>query len=103
GRASGTAWRRRGSGGCRGVRGAAAAAVLDRLPDPRQRQRGRGRGPGDLAALPRERHGADLAEVLPVGGGDPAVDRRAAVGAGATGVVRRTGAAPAAAPLTPTQ
>ena len=35
----------------RGVRGAAAAAVLDRLPDPRQRERGRGRGPGDLAAL----------------------------------------------------
>ena len=35
----------------RGVRGAAAAPVRDRLPDPRQRGRGGGRGPGDLAAL----------------------------------------------------
>ena len=49
GRASRKSWREQG----RGVRGAAAAAVLDRLPDPRQRERGRGRGPGDLAALRR--------------------------------------------------
>ncbi|MEV5086047.1 hypothetical protein AB0K74_47770, partial [Streptomyces sp. NPDC056159] len=35
----------------RGVRGIAAAAVLDRLPAPGQRERGRGHGPGDLAAL----------------------------------------------------
>ncbi len=35
----------------RGVRAAAAAAVLDRVPHPGQRERGRGRGPGDVAAV----------------------------------------------------
>ena len=73
----------------RGVRGAAAAAVRDRLPDPRQRGRGRGRGPGDLAALRGLADPAHVDQGLPLGRGHPGLDRRAALGARPTGDLRR--------------
>src|SRR5690606_29899708 len=73
----------------RGVRGAAAAAVLDRLPDPGQRERGRGRGAGGVAALRRLGDPPRLHQGVPVRDGDPDRDRRAALRAGAPGGVRR--------------
>src|SRR5690606_37428401 len=73
----------------RAVRAAAPAAVLHRLPDAGERHRGRGRGPGDLGALPDARGGPELPQGVPLGGGDPDLDRRAAVGPGAAGAVRR--------------
>ncbi len=73
----------------RGVRGAAAAPVRDRLPDPRQRGRGRGRGPGDLAALRVLPDPAHVDQGVPLGRGHAGLDRRAALGARPAGDVRR--------------
>ena len=73
----------------RGVRGAAAAAVRDRLPDPRQRGRGGGRGPGDLAALRVLPDPAHVDQGVPLGRGHADLDRRAALGARPAGGVRR--------------
>src|SRR5215207_2838360 len=73
----------------RGVRGAAATAVRDRLPDPRQRGRGRGRGPGDLAALRGLPDTTHVDQGLPLGRGDPGLNRRAALGTRLAGGLRR--------------
>ena len=81
----GGGWRDPGGG----VRTAAAAAVLDRLPDHRQRRRGRGRGPGDLAALAGLPDTTRLGQGLPVSHGEPDLDRRAAVSPRPAGAIRR--------------
>ena len=73
----------------RGVRGAAAAAVRDRLPDPWQRGRGGGRGPGDLAALRVLADTADVDQGVPLGRGHAGFDRRAAIGTRPARGVRR--------------
>ena len=69
-----------------GVRGAAAAAVLDRVPDPGQRGRGGGRGTGDLArfeAAPRTPRRPRRSFRR----GDPDRDRRLAAGPRSAGGV----------------
>ena len=84
----------------RGLRGAAAAGVRDRLPHARQRERGGGRGPGGPPPPPPRRAGgrADrVAARLPVDRGHAARDRPAALGPRAARDLRRRVAARAAA------
>ena len=59
------------------------------LPDPRQRERGRGCGPGDLAALRGLPDTTNVDQGIPLGRGDPDLDRRAALGPRPAGGVRR--------------
>ena len=87
----------------RGVRGAAAAAVRDRLPDPRQRGRGGGRGPGDLAALRVLPDPAHVDQGVPLGRGHAGLDRRAALGARPAGGRTSGSGSPSRCSPTPTR